>query len=254
MKPLPHCVVYCFRNAVSDKVYVGSTIRLVKRKKNHYYTLRRNTHFNTHLQSSWNEYGEQAFSFHVLEVCTPETRLSREQFWIDYYDAANPSKGYNMSPTAAVEYHTEESRRKISESNKRRYQLGRTPFLKGKTHSAEVKQFLGDLHRGKVVSLETRTKQSIARRGMKLTDEHRKRIGDASRGRKQSAELVKKRTSHDNWAYRPILQIDLRGQLVARHKGVVQAAISSGCSSPGIMDCAKGRRNSFKGYIWKYDT
>ena len=35
----------------------------------------------------------------MLEKAKPTDCVTREQFWINFYDSANPKKGYNISPT-----------------------------------------------------------------------------------------------------------------------------------------------------------
>jgi group I intron endonuclease len=59
--------IYTIKNKVNGKVYVGQSISLRKRKHDHFRALRTNTHYNTHLQSSWNKYGEDNFTFEVVE-------------------------------------------------------------------------------------------------------------------------------------------------------------------------------------------
>ncbi len=60
--------VYCIRNGQNGKVYVGSTSRsLTGRQKDHLNNLRGDRHINRHLQHAWNKYGEEAFTFEVLE-------------------------------------------------------------------------------------------------------------------------------------------------------------------------------------------
>lgn len=106
MPPIPKSLllqtgVYKIVNAVNGKVYIGSAgVSLRRRNNEHYCTLRKGQHTNNHLQNSWNKYGENAFEFIILERCSPELCLIREQFWIDFYDSANEFKGYNITPTA----------------------------------------------------------------------------------------------------------------------------------------------------------
>jgi group I intron endonuclease len=95
--------VYCFRNKINGKVYVGSSGRdegVPYRVDENLADLRKNEHHNIYLQRSWNKYGEENFTVEVLEFCSSETSLEREQYWLDFYDACNPAKGYNLCPVA----------------------------------------------------------------------------------------------------------------------------------------------------------
>jgi hypothetical protein len=88
--------IYKIQNKINNKVYIGSAIGHYKRKGQHFYLLRNNKHFNTHLQSSWNKYGEENFIFKVLEfIENLETLKKREEYYIKMYSSNNPEIGFN---------------------------------------------------------------------------------------------------------------------------------------------------------------
>lgn len=110
-------VIYAIVNRTNSKKYVGSTVNRNHRFYYHRRSLRQNRHTSLKLQAAWNKYGEDMFSFTVLESVIEHSNLiAREQFWIDYYQAA--SQGYNMLPNAAnwlvYHHHTEEAKQKMS--------------------------------------------------------------------------------------------------------------------------------------------
>jgi hypothetical protein len=53
---------------------------------------------------------------------------------------------------------------------------------------------------------------------------------------------------------RPVLQFDKHGFFVARHAGVGAAARAVSTTPCRICECAKGRRKTSAGFIWKYET
>lgn len=110
--------VYAITNAARGKAYVGSSVDLARRKRDHLRELRAGTHANRKLQSAWNKYGEENFEFSTLEaVERHEDLLVREQFWIDEMKAI--ANGYNLSPTAGNclgVRHSEEVRKRMSVS------------------------------------------------------------------------------------------------------------------------------------------
>jgi hypothetical protein len=59
--------IYKIINKVNGKYYVGRSQNIKKRWREHKNKLRNNKHFNEHLQSSWNSYGEQSFEFILVE-------------------------------------------------------------------------------------------------------------------------------------------------------------------------------------------
>ena len=79
------CGVYQIRNRVNGKVYIGSSINLKGRLKDHLGYLKRNKHDNPKLQHSFNKYGIDNFVFEIIEFCEREDRFNVEQYWIDYF-------------------------------------------------------------------------------------------------------------------------------------------------------------------------
>lgn len=114
--------IYKITNTENDKVYVGSAYKINRRKSNHFAALRNDRHGNKHLQSAYNIYGEDKFTFEVIETCNKKELLSREDYWIDYYNCLDREYGYNMKEAEAKTgyRHTEEAKRKIGEASKGR--------------------------------------------------------------------------------------------------------------------------------------
>lgn len=89
--------VYSIVHVASGKRYVGSTTAILAyRWTEHRWALRAGRHHNRHLQYAWNKYGPTAFIFEVLERCPTELTLAREEFWISFFCACDPAKGYNL--------------------------------------------------------------------------------------------------------------------------------------------------------------
>jgi group I intron endonuclease len=92
-------VIYMIKNISSNKVYIGSSIYgLTKRKRCHITNLKNNKHHSIKLQNAWNKYGEDKFIFEIIEICNKEGILVKEQYWIDKYDSY--ISGYNATPFA----------------------------------------------------------------------------------------------------------------------------------------------------------
>lgn len=85
--------IYFIRNVLNHKIYVGSSVNLEKRKKRHFYDLKRNTHNNIHLQRAYNKIGEKYFIFEIVELIEGVEELrAKEQLYIDSYK----NKSYNI--------------------------------------------------------------------------------------------------------------------------------------------------------------
>lgn len=98
--------IYRFFNIKTLKGYIGSSRDTHARQRGHINKLNRGKHHSFLLQRSWNKHGVDAFVFEILEIVSDISKLKeREQYWIDYYDAANPDnpdKGYNRCPIAGT--------------------------------------------------------------------------------------------------------------------------------------------------------
>lgn len=95
--------VYQIKNLANGKVYVGSTVKLRRRIKDHLRELSGERHHSPYLQRSWKKYGPENFVVSVLEIvegATKETLIPREQHWIDHFGAANKKTGFNVLPMA----------------------------------------------------------------------------------------------------------------------------------------------------------
>ena len=134
--------VYNIHCSGNDKNYIGSTINLLKRKSSHFAALRRGNHDNPIMQHSFNKYGEDTFTFSIIEIV--EDNMSRSDlFEVEqkYMDASNIVElGFNISIMAKVcvkkEYSEEEK------SRMRNRMLGKLNHFYGKRHSEETKNLI----------------------------------------------------------------------------------------------------------------
>lgn len=156
------CGIYRLTNAVTGKIYVGSSVDIRGRMYKHFFQLRAGKHNNAHLQAAYSRDGEDAFVLDLLEECSREDILSREQHYID---ALKPE--FNICPVAGntLGYrHDDASRQKMTLAN-----MGNQRWL-GKKHTDE-----------------TREKLSAFRTGRKLSPEHVAKIKEANRGNQHTA-------------------------------------------------------------------
>ena len=71
----------------NNKVYVGQSMSIKRRWRDHQRALKEGTHHNKHLQSAYNKYGEQSFTYEILELCSKNKLNEREQFYISIFDS-----------------------------------------------------------------------------------------------------------------------------------------------------------------------
>jgi len=77
--------VYRTRNVTNTKCYIGSAAGrgFDDRWNKHIRDLNNGSHHSAKLQSAWNKYGETSFSFEILEECSIEQCIEREQYYLD---------------------------------------------------------------------------------------------------------------------------------------------------------------------------
>lgn len=111
--------IYCIKNTLNGKKYIGSSTNIYQRGLKHRSQLRSKSHPNKKLQSSYNKHKEENFIFYLLEICDREWLIQKEQYYIDTF---NPE--YNL--ILQVEKHelTTESKLKISATLKEKYRQG----------------------------------------------------------------------------------------------------------------------------------
>lgn len=116
------CGIYLIWNKISNKEYVGSSKNLYDRIHSHVHLLKRNTHHNKHLQSSFNKYGMDNFEYKILEFCNEEIRFEVEQKWISQLKPK-----YNKSENVIANFgqsQSDEAKEKISKTLKLKYKSG----------------------------------------------------------------------------------------------------------------------------------
>lgn len=128
--------IYIIKNIINGLVYVGSSNKMRHRRNQHFSCLRAKKHCNNKLQNAFNKYGEENFFFCVLETCSENVLIEREQFWIDFFDACQQNKGYNLEIKVDRSVIAEETKRKIS-LNHKKYWLGRKLSIKHRKKMSE---------------------------------------------------------------------------------------------------------------------
>lgn len=212
--------------APCGKTYIGITSKPVNERWMNGRGYIRNNHF-------WNaikKYGWENITHEVLETGLSRKEASdAERRYISLFDSSNPLCGYNLTDGGeAGAHHTEESRRKLSESKKgKRYNIG-VPFTE------ERKRHLRENH--------------ADARG----------ANNPNFGKKWTQEQLAVRQAHrvyktggENPTATPILQLDLDGNLVKRW-GSISEASKEFCRT-SIKDCLRGKYKQHRGFLWRYE-
>ena len=149
--------IYKITNSQNGKFYVGSSKDIINRFSQHRTKLRQGKHHSRHFQNAWNLYGEDAFTYEILEECSADTLITREQHYI-----STLSPEYNvMVVVQETITHCQEAKDKIGQRTK-----GKTyEELYGPEKAAEMRQKRSEALKGKPKSEEHIAKVSAARKG-----------------------------------------------------------------------------------------
>ena len=135
--------IYKLTSKTSGKMYVGQTKRNVSfRLAEHKFNASNRPHCELH--GTILENGIEDISIEIIEICEDAVADIREQYWISFYDSANPEVGFNRAkggrgnPGMPV---SEETRQKIREKNK-----GFTPEAREIIRLKAIGRKLSDSH------------------------------------------------------------------------------------------------------------
>lgn len=134
--------IYKIKSKSTDKIYIGSAVNFVNRKRCHLSDLRKNKHHSILLQRICNKYGIEDFEFIILERVYDKNKLiEREQFYIDQL-----KPHLNILPKAGSSYGnklSQETKQKLREIN-----IGRNNAFFGKTHTEKAKSTISIKKKG----------------------------------------------------------------------------------------------------------
>lgn len=183
--------VYAVVNKITQQRYIGQSMNISKRFVEHKGMLKNGNHSNIYLQQAWDLYGSNNFDFVILEECTPDILLEREDFWINYYGGINSDGVYNLLISHECGGHNIETRCRVS-ATLRGFYANNTHHSKGAKLSEQTRLHMSKSRTGHKHSPETKLKISLSQKGRHISDEQKQRLSEIAKQRKLSDDTKRK--------------------------------------------------------------
>ncbi len=208
--------IYTIKNKTDNKIYVGQTMRDVEERwKDH---LKRGSNCR-YLSSAIKKYGVENFAFKLVCITFDNQLDDMEIKYIEKYNCLVPN-GYNLRIGGNNGRHHAETKQKISDTLKNRYQNGLIPPRSqlGIPHSEITKKKISEGLKGQHRSQESINKMIISKRKNKT------------------------------------IQFDMEGNKLNSFDSCKEAAEYIGTTTSSICMCCNGKRKTSMGYVWKYES
>ena len=214
---------------INDKYYIGQSVNIKHRWQQHRKELKLGTHENKHLQSAYNKYGNPKFE--VLLECEKEKLNEYEQYYIHELMTYDKEIGYNKS------YGGETCL--ITEAFKEEHCISILQFDKYGEFVAEYYSFNEAVRKNK-------SSYDVIRDGIK----ERRKVKGFYFIEKKEYEKNSNLAELFNW--KPIMQFDLQGNLIAEYFNIDKALKETNINKVSLKAVLNGNRQSANGYIWRY--
>jgi len=238
--------IYCIKNTINNKVYIGSAKNLKHRINKHKYDLKNNKHYNKHLQSSWNKYGEESFSFEIIRyVKNLELLIRFEQVYINRTQCYINTYGFNKRKIAESNIGN-----KISEFGRHNMSLAKKGTKMHLNTVLAIKNSINPRNKGKKQSKETRKLHSEIMKDFwkNKTKEDKKLIGE-----KISKSLIGKKRPNQKISrnvidaatkakLKPIIQFDMNWIKIKEWDSIKQCCEALKLQGSLINKVIKGER------------
>jgi group I intron endonuclease len=238
-------IIYKITNEVNGKVYIGQTIRSIKKRWwEHKDDMSKS---ELPLYRAMRKYGVDNFTIEEIDGANSKSELNyKEVHYMYKFNSLDKNSGYNLRMGGSNGGHSQETRDKISKiirqmdvDGTRNIPKGSDSFLYKNTHRKGVK-----------LSQETRDKISKVQMGKKAKKSTKQKMSKTHKKRMENPEL-RKRISQTlrktSTLKKPIVRSD-----GVEFESISECARQMGTTSPDLWATLNGKRKTHKGYSFKY--
>lgn len=233
--------IYCIRNALNGKVYVGKSINIERRFLAHSYLLNKDhcaSDVNRHLFNAVKKYGIENFSFEIIEKVEGEESLTeRELFWMVELKSTDRDFGYNLRMDSSSKCYVHDETREIFRSI---FSGEGNPNFGNKwsdDQRLKMSEIAKSRHKSGVYGDEWKSKISKASSEM-WKDEDKKS--------EMARKVAKSKQKYD------FEQYSKDGELLRVWESVEQIVLANPeYKWQNIYSVCNGYKKSYRGFIWK---
>lgn len=199
----------------TNKVYIGQSTDIERRWKKYRDWI---NHNQPKIFRSMKKYGIENHIFEIIEECNVDELDKRELYWKQHY---LDILGWNNMLFCQLKdgkggFRSEETKRKMSESNK-----------------------------GRIFSEESKLKMKISRNKRVIPKETGQKISQSKKGIRVDSIFTKER---NNKLKKPVMQFTLEGVLVAEYPSYIEAREKTKIK---MTEALRGKTKTAGGFIWK---
>lgn len=245
------CGIYRIINP-NGKIYVGQSKDIYKRWRSY---KKRGCKGQVKLERSFKKYGIEHHVFQILEQCAEESLNEREIYWGLFFNVlADENLTLKLGNQNAMI--SETTKKKISKSLSGRKTKPCHPDTKKKISEAHVG--MRHLEESKAKMRRSKIGKATWNKGKKISKEHGAKIAESNKKRvvRPRTEEHKKIMSEmfKGKGMIPILQLDRKMTIIKEWKGICIAGKSCNINPGNISECAKNKRKTAGGFIWRYKS
>lgn len=221
-----------------NHVYIGQSIDIERRFKVY---KKLHCKLQKKLYNCFLKYGVENHKFEIVILCSEEELNDLEKYYINFFNSFNNDLGLNLKDSCTKKYKfSDEVKKKISDKIKTKGI--KPPSRLGLKNTPEHILKSVNTRKGYRHSEETKNKIRIANSGVNNFFYGKPAW---NRGLKNDSEKGKRN--------KPVIQMDLNGNVINRFFSARKACIETKISYQKIGQCCLKKRNKAGGFRWDFD-